>query len=178
MLPERLLYGQRSNWSRTERSPELAKGSSLRSIRPGYLLVVLSAFLFAAGGNAVKALFRLGYSPLVLAQLRIWFAFAWLFGALLLFRPSRLRVPRRELPALAVFGGIGLAGVQLSYYLTIARINIAVALRVQELAAEMEHSLGNRGPEDITIAESMDALYDLQDGLMLTLDGVVDEEEV
>src|SRR3989440_1981570 len=53
-----------------------------------------------------------------------------------------------------------------------------LAVRVQQLAAEMEHSLGNRAAEDITIAESMDALYDLQDGLMLTLDGVVDEEEV
>jgi drug/metabolite transporter (DMT)-like permease len=99
----------------------------------GYLLVVLSAFLFAAGGNVVKALFKLGYSPLVLAQLRIWSAFAWLFLFLLLLRPSLLRVSRRELPTLAVFGGVGLAGVQLSYYLTIARINIAVALLVQYL---------------------------------------------
>src|SRR5256885_16204972 len=52
-----------------------------------------------------------------------------------------------------------------------------LALRVQRLAAEMEHSLGDRAPEDLTIAESMDALYDLQDGLMLTLEGVEDEEE-
>jgi len=50
----------------------------LRSIRPGYLLVILSAFLFAAAGNAVKVLFHLGYAPLVLAQLRIGWAFAWL----------------------------------------------------------------------------------------------------
>jgi drug/metabolite transporter (DMT)-like permease len=95
--------------------------------------VLLSAFLFAAGGNAVKALFRLGYSPLVLAQLRIGWAFAWLVLILLAFRPRLLRVDRRQLPALAVFGTIGLAGVQLSYYLTIARINIAVALLVQYL---------------------------------------------
>jgi drug/metabolite transporter (DMT)-like permease len=95
--------------------------------------VVLSAFLFAAGGNAVKALFRLGYSPLALAQLRIWWAFAWLFVILLAVRPALLRVNRRELPALTVFGTIGLAGVQLSYYLTIARINIAIALLVQYL---------------------------------------------
>jgi len=99
----------------------------------GYLLVVLSAFLFAAGGNVVKAVFKLGYSPLVLAQLRIWWAFAWLLCALLVIRPALLRVSRRELPALAIFGSIGLAGVQLSYYLTIARINIAVALLVQYL---------------------------------------------
>jgi drug/metabolite transporter (DMT)-like permease len=94
---------------------------------------VLSAFLFAGGGNVVKALFRLGYSPLVLAQLRIWLAFAWLAVLMVAIRPGRLRVSRRELPALAVFGGVGLAGVQLSYYLTIARINIAVALLVEYL---------------------------------------------
>src|SRR2546428_3226251 len=52
-----------------------------------------------------------------------------------------------------------------------------LALRVQRLTAEMEHPLGNRAPEDLTIADSMDALYDLQDGLMLTLEGVQDEEE-
>lgn len=53
-----------------------------------------------------------------------------------------------------------------------------LALRVQRLAAEMEHPLGNRAPEDLRIQESMDALYDLQDGLMLTLEGVDDEDEV
>jgi len=95
--------------------------------------VLLSAFLFAAGGNAVKALFRLGYSPLVLAQMRIWWAFIGLLLSLLLIRPALLRVSRRELPALAIFGAVGLAGVQLSYYLTIARINIAVALLVEYL---------------------------------------------
>ena len=81
----------------------------------------------------VKALFKLGYSPLVLAQMRIWWAFVGLLLSLLLLRPALLRVHRRDLPALAVFGGVGLAGVQLSYYLTIARINIAVALLLEYL---------------------------------------------
>jgi len=101
--------------------------------RPGYLLVLISAFCFAAGGNVVKALFKLGYSPATLSQLRVWWAFGWLLVALLLFSPSLLRVRSSELPTLAVFGGIGLAGVQFSYYLTIARINIAIALLVQYL---------------------------------------------
>jgi hypothetical protein len=52
-----------------------------------------------------------------------------------------------------------------------------LAIRVQRLAAEMEHPLASRALEDLGIAESMDALYDLQDGLMLTLEGVEDEEE-
>jgi drug/metabolite transporter (DMT)-like permease len=102
-------------------------------VRSGYLLVLLGALLFAAGGNVVKALFKLGYSPLVLAQMRIWWAFIGLLLSILVIRPALLRVSRRELPALAIFGGIGLAGVQLSYYLTIARINIAIALLVEYL---------------------------------------------
>ena len=53
-----------------------------------------------------------------------------------------------------------------------------LAFRVQRLAAEMDHPLGTRALEDISIGESMDALYDLQDGLMLTLEGVQDDEEV
>jgi hypothetical protein len=52
-----------------------------------------------------------------------------------------------------------------------------LALRVQRLAGEMDHPLANRGLEDFSIPESMDALYDLQDGLMLTLEGVEDEED-
>jgi drug/metabolite transporter (DMT)-like permease len=110
------------------------KRHSRRPARPAaFVLVLLGALLFAAGGNVVKALFRLGYSPLVLAQMRIWWAFIGLLVSLLVIRPALLRVGRRELPALAIFGGIGLAGVQLSYYLTIARINIAVALLVEYL---------------------------------------------
>lgn len=110
------------------------KRHSRRPARPaGFVLVLLGALLFAAGGNVVKALFRLGYSPLVLAQMRIWWAFVGLLVSLLLLRPALLRVSRRDLPALAIFGGVGLAGVQLSYYLTIARINIAVALLVEYL---------------------------------------------
>ncbi len=81
----------------------------------------------------VKALFRLGYPPLVLAQMRIWWAFAGLLLSLLMIRPTLLLVSRRDLPALAIFGGVGLAGVQLSYYLAIARINIAVALLLEYL---------------------------------------------
>jgi drug/metabolite transporter (DMT)-like permease len=52
---------------------------------------------------------------------------------LLVLRPPLISVPRRELPALAMFGVVAIAGVQLAYYLAIARLNIAVALFVQYL---------------------------------------------
>lgn len=88
---------------------------------------------YAAGGNGVKVLFQRGYAPAMLAQLRIGFAFVWLLVILLVMRPQLLRVPRRELVPLAVFGMVAIAGVQLVYYLAIARLNIAVALFVQYL---------------------------------------------
>jgi hypothetical protein len=52
-----------------------------------------------------------------------------------------------------------------------------LAVRVQRLADEMSHSLGQRAAEDLSITASMEALYDLQDGLMLTLEGVDDEDD-
>src|ERR1700674_2987070 len=53
-----------------------------------------------------------------------------------------------------------------------------LALRVQRLAAEMEPPLGNPAPEDIPLTGTKGGLYDLQDGLMLPLEGVEDEEDV
>ena len=112
---------------------ELPAGFDLISLRPGYILVLLSALAFAVGGNVAKGLFKLGFSPFLLAQMRIWWAFIWLFISLLVIRPRLLRVARDQLLPLAIFGTVGLAAVQLSYYLTIARLNIGVALLVQYL---------------------------------------------
>lgn len=107
--------------------------SQARSGRSGYLLVLASAALFAAAGIAVKVLLRAGYSPLMLAQLRQLWAFLLLLLGLLVARPRLLRVGRRELPGLALFGILGLAGVQAFYYLALARINIALALVLEFL---------------------------------------------
>lgn len=101
------------------------------SRRSGYLLVLLATLCYAIGGNVVKVLFSAGSSPLALAQLRISFAFGWLFLFIAIFRRDRLRVPRREIPHLLLFGWVAVAGVQLVYYLAIARINIAVAVFTQ-----------------------------------------------
>ncbi len=57
------------------------------------------------------------------------------------------------------------------------QMQLELAVRVQELAAEMGHALGMRAPEDLAIAESMETLYQLQDRLMLTLEGAEDDEE-
>lgn len=70
-------------------------------------------------------------TPFALAQLRLGFAFAWLLLLTLAFNRTWLRVPRREIPHLLVFGWVAVAGVQMTYYLAISRINIAVAVFTQ-----------------------------------------------
>jgi drug/metabolite transporter (DMT)-like permease len=93
--------------------------------------VLTATLCYAVGGNVVKLLFARGSTPFALAQLRLGFAFAWLLLFTLLFRRAGLRVPRREIPHLLIFGWVAVAGVQMTYYLAIARINIAVAVFTQ-----------------------------------------------
>lgn len=79
----------------------------------------------------MKLLFAGGSTPFALAQLRLGFAFAWLLFFTLAFRRRLLRVPWKEVPHLLLFGWIAVAGVQMTYYLAISRINIAVAVFTQ-----------------------------------------------
>jgi hypothetical protein len=55
-------------------------------------------------------------------------------------------------------------------------VTVPVALRTQcrKLLTREGHVLSHRRAEDVTIAEWMDALYDVQDGLMFTIG---DEDE-
>jgi drug/metabolite transporter (DMT)-like permease len=93
--------------------------------------MLIATLLYAIGGNAVKQLFKTGATPFGLAQLRIAFAFLWLLLFAVSLRRDLLQVRGRDVVHLAVFGCLALAGVQLSYYLAISRLNIAVATFIQ-----------------------------------------------
>jgi drug/metabolite transporter (DMT)-like permease len=75
-----------------------------------------------------------GLSSLRLAQVRATGAALILVGAVALLRPATLRATRRELGFLAVFGILGLAFVQLFYFVGIRRLDIGIALVIQYLA--------------------------------------------
>ncbi len=53
---------------------------------------------------------------------------------------------------------------------------VELAVRIHQLLSEVGHSFAQRPVEALGISESMDALYELQDDLMITLEGVADEE--
>jgi len=97
----------------------------------GYGAALGAASLFAIGGVFAKGAFLGGIQPSELAELRILFGFLVFLAAVTLLRRRDLRVARRDLPLIVFFGVFALAGVQWSYYESIQRLPIGVALVIQ-----------------------------------------------
>jgi drug/metabolite transporter (DMT)-like permease len=97
-------------------------------------MVSTAALLFAVNGAVSKVILANGVSSARLAQVRSTGALLVLALGIVLVRPRLLRIGRRELGFLAVFGIAGLAAVQLFYFLAIHRIAIGIALLLQYLA--------------------------------------------
>jgi drug/metabolite transporter (DMT)-like permease len=101
----------------------------------GYAMVLTAATLWAVNGTVSKVLLVSGGVPSQrLTEVRATGAFVLLLVVLLAFRRSSLRVTRRELPFLAVFGVFGLAFVAWLYFVAIERLEIGVALLIQYVA--------------------------------------------
>jgi drug/metabolite transporter (DMT)-like permease len=103
----------------------------------GYLLALLAAAGWAAGGLTAKWLFvttGAAVDPATLSGARAVLAAAMLFGYLAIFRRSELRVVPRDLPFLAAFGVFGLAAVHFTYFATIRLTNVPTAILLEYLA--------------------------------------------
>jgi drug/metabolite transporter (DMT)-like permease len=106
-----------------------------RDRRPlaGYTMVFVAATLFGINGAFSKVALASGLSSLRLTEMRS--TGAWI--GLTLFALARdrdsLRVRRAELPRLAFFGVVGVAFVQLFYFLSIHRLPVGIALLIQYL---------------------------------------------
>jgi drug/metabolite transporter (DMT)-like permease len=81
-----------------------------------------------------KDAFTSGIAPSEMAQLRAMFSFALLLPAVALFGRRHLRARRADLPMLALFGALGLAAVNGTYYEAISRLPLGVALSIQYTA--------------------------------------------
>jgi drug/metabolite transporter (DMT)-like permease len=100
----------------------------------GYALAAAGAAMWALNGSMARSLLDDGVDAFRLSQLRS--AGSWLILLLVLGAARRdlLRVEPRELPALALLGVAGLAGVHATYFLAIDRLEIGPAVTIQYLA--------------------------------------------
>ncbi len=114
---------------------------ALESRRPvprpalGYALVWSAVVLWSLNAVVAKVVLESAdLSSMRLAEVRATGAALILVVAVALWRPANLRTNRRELGFLAVFGILGLAFVQLFYFVGIQRLDIGIALVINYLA--------------------------------------------
>jgi drug/metabolite transporter (DMT)-like permease len=116
--------------------PILSGTEEPRVRRPvlGYAMVLTATALWGINGSMAKGALSSGLTSLRLTEVRSTGAALILVAALALTRPLSLRVTRKELPFLLLFGVVGLAFVQLFYFAAIHRLDIGVALLIQYVA--------------------------------------------
>jgi drug/metabolite transporter (DMT)-like permease len=109
--------------------------SVARERRPavGYAMAFSAGTLFALNGTVSKVILKSGLSSFRLTEVRCTGALLGLALIVLATRPQALRTDRRELVRLILFGVLGVALVQLFYFLAIRRLDIGVSLVIQYL---------------------------------------------
>ncbi len=129
--------------------PAAAAGGAEGRRTRGYLLVVLAAACWATGGLTAKWMFTspaevpagwhvqplgIAVEPAVLSGGRALSAFLLLVIYMLISRRAELRISRRDVPFLAIFGVVALAGVHYTYFKTISLTSVATAILLEYLA--------------------------------------------
>jgi drug/metabolite transporter (DMT)-like permease len=98
----------------------------------GYAQVIVAAALFGANASVSKAVLDAGIAPRQLAALRCTGAAVGLLAVMAaLGSLSRLCVPRRSLPHLAVLGVLGAALIQWFYFEAIDRLPVGIAILLE-----------------------------------------------
>jgi drug/metabolite transporter (DMT)-like permease len=105
----------------------------LRRPAVGYAMVLVAATLFGVNGAVSKVALSSGLSSLRLTEARCAGACLGLALLALARDPRTLRLRPREWRRLALFGIVGVAFVQLFYFLAINRLPIGIALLIQYL---------------------------------------------
>lgn len=102
----------------------------LKSHRSEFFLF-LGAITFAFNGVIAKLVLEAGLSTWRLTQIRTSGAFLIIFLVVLSRKAKELRTNRSELPLLLAFGLIGIVGVQVFYFIAIARLHVSIALIIE-----------------------------------------------
>lgn len=122
----------------------------------GYVMVIVASALFAVNGTVAKVVLQSGISSLRLTEVRCTGALIG-FLAIALLRGASLRLTRRELPFMLLFGVVGVALIQLLFFLAIKRLPIGIALIIEYIAPVLvalwsRYVWGRRLPRAVWVA--------------------------
>ncbi|RMI30651.1 EamA family transporter [Nocardia stercoris] len=95
---------------------------------------VTSWALFATSGPLAAAVMAAGWSAAAVTSVRIASAAVLLLPVVAAFRPRALRCRRRDLWLLLGYGVLGVAGVQLLFFVAVQRVPVGVAMVLVGLA--------------------------------------------
>ena len=106
---------------------------SLNSPRGGYLFAILAALLFCGNGVTSRVLLDAGMPAERLSGLRAAITFLTVLAWLLIRDRPGITVRRADIPRLAFIGVVGLALVNLGYFIAIKRLGVGVGLTLEYL---------------------------------------------
>ena len=99
--------------------------------RRNEIYLLIGSLCFAISSIPAKIAMEGGLSAWRLTQIRTTGAFLILFLYVYAKNKQSLRIKRKELPILIVFGVFGFAAVNLLYFLAIQRLNVGIALIIE-----------------------------------------------
>ncbi len=100
----------------------------------GYLMIIGAACFWGAAATLAKFLLNQQLDAVLLAQARASFSCMVMFVALFLFSRQHLRIRFSDFGRFALLGVAGLAGANLTYYITIRESTVGTAITIQYTA--------------------------------------------
>lgn len=95
--------------------------------KKGYLLIALASILWGTMGIFGKFAFAQGVNPVTLTALRISISSATVLVPMVLFRKNLLKIKRKDLPQLAIFGVLAVALQRIAYFYTVDLTTATIA---------------------------------------------------
>ncbi|HUW77815.1 MAG TPA: DMT family transporter [Candidatus Nanopelagicaceae bacterium] len=101
------------------------------STHRGEFMVVIAALLFGLNGTVSKLILQAGLPAMRFTEIRCGGAFICLLTYALIRRPASLKINRKQIGFLALYGVAGFAGVQVFYFVAIARLPVGIGLLLE-----------------------------------------------
>jgi drug/metabolite transporter (DMT)-like permease len=99
--------------------------------RGGAFWLLLGAFSFAVNATASKLIMSAGLSSWRLAQIRAIGSGLIMVIFMLVLKRNELKVKLREIPKLLIYGAVGVALVNIFYFIAIAKLPVGIALIIE-----------------------------------------------